>query len=497
MSKNILLFYSIVALILMSACKGQKDVDLKSAVASFVSNEKAVVGYGYVDVKSILDKSDMKSLKGIGEFVTEQLTSMENAISMDQGIYYAVAGPLNNDGMPEKAYLFLKVKNKDSLQAMFSDMGYSFEEKNGKMVFDDMTTAIGFNNEIAVMISSDFKNKALEDLERAFVKIADKNQSKRVVEVLETKTDILLGTHLENLYGTSNTTLNKLPMDKQAELVSMAKDGHFATTIDFNPGNITIHTNMERVSEELKKAFFFKPAFESDAVQKIGPGKPMVAFATAMDIPKMEKFVNRMNPQFTDDLYKMFGPAGILLKAVGGEGIGSVINGELSFALNAISADDMGGMVPEFNFYASLGPNNQFVTDLITTFGEEGEVQDLGDGYYKYGGAMAYIAKKEMIVHSSDSLKESFKTAPLTSVPGMEGFGKKPLYLFVDLKQVQKIGIPIGGEASEVLNAADYLVVEGDNTSLTVKLQMKDTKENALKQIIHALKVSIQMNMSV
>lgn len=486
-------FLTFISLIIaFTACKDEETVALKSSVASFVSSHQDVIGYGYVDIKTILKKGEIESLSGIGSFFKNQMSEMEKGISIKNGIHYAMTGPLDREGLPEKVFMFMSVENKDSLQGMFEEMGYPFEEEKGVMMYDDMTTAIGFNDQLAIMITSTAEGDIKDELKTSFIKVTDKKQNPKVVEILDLETDILLGTNLANLYSTSNTSLNSLSAEQRKEITEMVEDGHYSTSVDFNPGNITISANTERISDKLKEAFFFKSDNSNKIVSKLGPGKPSIAFSAALDIPKMEKFLKRMNPQATKDLYRSLGMGGFFLHALGGEGIGSVVSGELGFALNTVP-DMQSAMIPEFNFYAGLGENNELVNDLISTFGEEGDVEDLGDGYYRYDQSMAKVNSDEFILHSNEESKETFKISTLERVRGMESFGDKPFSLFVDIKQLKAAEFPMPSKEAELLlELADYLMIEADNSGAKIVLQFTDTNQNALGQIVGALKKKLE-----
>lgn len=488
MIRHTLLLATILLSLVISSCgKDKKEIQIKSAVASFATNYDGVVGYGYVHLKQILDKSGLAEVEGLGKGVVDVFTSLESGVNMDNGIHYAFTGPFDRNGMPDNGFVFFQVENKDSLLAIFDKkMGYLFEEEDGLMIYDDMSSAIGFNDEIAIIVATQFGEKPKEVLKSAFIAANNDKKNPKVVEILNLETDILSGVNLENLYKTANTSLNNLPEERRKKLNKMVEDGHYSTTIDFNDGNITAEINTERVSDELKSKYFFKADYESTIFEKLGPGKPLIAFASAMDIKKMEEFITFLQPEGEESIIKLLG--------LGDQSVSDIVNGEFGFALN--SAPDMlvPGMIPAFNFYASVGDNHEFLSDLANVYSEEGVIEDLGEGYYRYDStSIAYLAKDEVLLQSNAQEKKAFKTGKLDKMSGFENFGEKPFSLYIDLEELNKAeNASLGNKVELMLDLTDYVKVEADNTGAKVVIQLLNKDKNVLRQVLNAFKEDLK-----
>jgi hypothetical protein len=220
MLRNIFFPITLIALLMLASCgKDENKVKIKSAVASFATSQQDVIGYGYIHIKQMLDKSKLAELKGIGNGIADIFTSLESGVNLESGIHYVLTGPIDKNGMPDKVFAFFPVENKDSLKVKLEqEMGYLFEEEDGLMMYDDMSTAIGFNDEIAIVVMTQFGADSKEELKSAFIKTTNKDQNPKIVEILDLETDILLGTNLSNLYNTSNTSLNALPAKRKKEI---------------------------------------------------------------------------------------------------------------------------------------------------------------------------------------------------------------------------------------------------------------------------------------
>lgn len=488
MSRNIFFLIIVITTLIISSCgKDKNKVKVKSAVASFATSHQDVIGYGYIDIKQILNKSDLESVEGIGKGFVDIFTSLESGVNLESGIYYAFTGPLDNNGMPDKVFAFFPVENKDSLKVKLEEeMGYLFEEEDGLMMYDDMSTAIGFNDEIAIVVMTQFGEDPKEELKSAFIKTTSKDQNPKIVEILDLETDILLGTNLSNLYNTSNTSLNTLPEKRKKEILAMVEDGHYSATIDFNDGNITAELNTDRVSDALKEEYFFKSDFESAIFEKLGPGTPIVALATAMDVNKMEELMILVQPEGADSPIKYLG--------LGDQKVGDIIDGEFGFALN--SAPDMmgSGMIPAFNFYASVGENYEFLSDMAKVYSEEGVIEDLGEGYYRYQEtSIAYFNNEAIILQSNAVDKANFKTGKLNNIRGMNNFGEKPLSVFIDVAALNKAEVSgFANDAELLLKLTDYITIEADNKGSKMVIQLLNKNENVLSQILEAFRSDLK-----
>ncbi|MGM0477700.1 MAG: hypothetical protein ACQERC_00630 [Bacteroidota bacterium] len=489
------LFIGVV--VVFSACSDKADREVKAAVASFVSNHEETVGFGYVDVNALLDKSELSELPAIGSVIRQNSKRIGASFDMDQNLFYALGGPLSRDGTPERVFAFAQVKNADSLKAFFNETGYFFEEENGKDVYYDMTTAIGIADGIVVVVTGDFDGEPKESLMMAFEKSEQQVKGDHIPAILNEKTDVLVAAHLKNLYATSNTSLTGLPEAQKKEIEEMANGSFYSAQIDFEKGALTVDVNTNRVSDKLREAYFFNENSTQDIVEKIGPGAPVMAMATNMDVAKMEQFMNRFSPQTTKRLYRSLGMGGFVMQALTADGLASVVNGQLGVAVTALpEMNGSGAMIPALNAYVKMGENRDVVKELVQSFAKEGEVEALGEGFYRYQAALLSMEEESMILHSNDSTRANFRVAALEKKEGMESFGEEPFHLFVDLKEVNRAEMVIGPRELQLLfDIASTLTIDANNEGAKLRIELLDKEENVLKQLRDAFKNKLQSNM--
>ncbi|HLV41871.1 MAG TPA: hypothetical protein VKY37_06315 [Brumimicrobium sp.] len=483
------LFIGALMFTLLMGCKAKSTSELNSDVAKFVSASKEVISYGYIDFNAIKDKSELTKIPDLGSFINQQLSSIEGGVKLSDKIHFAIEGPLNKHGMPKNAYLFLSISNKDSLQKMFEEMGFFFEQENDLMVFYDMNMAVGFNENTVVMVSANFGDEPKDILMNAFKSFELSEKDERITEVLSQKTDVLIASHLENLYKTSNTSLENLSEEKQKELEKMVENGQLVFNLDFNKGDLTAKLDISKVNKKMKDAYFFKDKAANEITKNIGPGNPFIAMALSFDVEKLEDLMERFSPGSEKSFFSAFGPQGQMIESIVGEEVSDMMNGNIGLMVSS-ETSTKGSMgvenIPNINLYLGLGKNTSNMMDLLDTFSEEEMVQDLGDGYYKYDQSMMLVKDNAIIMHSNDTSKESFKVKPMETISEVKDFGNKPFTLFMDLKKLVDSDLNMtGGQYDVLIGLTDYLIITGDNDEIVLKLVLKNQKDNILKQVVN------------
>lgn len=499
---NKLLFYFFSGILITSfliSCGAKSSSDLNADVARFVTSSDEVVGYGYVNVLAIKGKAQLSQIPTIGEFVNKEMESFENSLKLTDKVHYALEGPLNNDGVPKYAYVFMTVENEDSTLQMFEKMGFFFEKEKDLMVSYDMSMAVGFNENTVVMVSGNFGDDPKDKLLTAFNSFKNEEKDANVTAILATTTDILLAGDLENLYKTSNTTLNNLEENDQAKINEMVKDGHFFITVDFNKGNLTAKMDFSRVNDKMKANAIFKSKVANDVMKNIGPGEPIIAMAMSLDVEKLEKLMQEYSPGAEKSFYRSMGPMGDMFASLTGEKLSNIMNGDIGIMINNTVNNDTlmeSKNITNSHLYLGLGKNPQNMKDLIETFAREEVIADLGEGYFKIDQSMLMMRDKSIVMHSNDTLKSNFKTGEVQKVKGMENFGNKPFSLFVDLKKIGDSELnQTRGQYDVILSISDYMTLTADNEQVVLTVVLKNQDENVLKQVIDVYKEELKMNM--
>lgn len=483
----------------ITACSDKKTSPLTERVSSFLSEHENTITFGSVDLDALLNKSDLESFPNFGNVIMEQYKSLKSSFTLTDKIYFALDGPVSRDGVPSRSYFFMHVENKDSLSDLFEDMGYFFEEESGFHIAEDNNMAIGYDEDLFIAFVGRNDDNVRDLLKSAFAATQSGDKNDKALDMLAREGDFIIASNLKELYGTSNTDLNKLPIKQQEEVRAMADGSYIASSLNFKDGEIVFESE-NYFNDKLKETLFFNEKMSFNPLEKLGPGDAILAFAFDLDIVKLESLVDRFYPAGLNELYKSMGTSGLILKGLGGEELSKIVDGRFGLAMSSIPENTMGAEVPELAMYMGIGSSGDKIVEVINDFTSGPEIEEVekGKGVYRFEDARIKMDEGEMTVHSTikNYASEDF-SKKLTIHSDEVNFGSKPMSLFIDINRLVKEDI--GREfkdARVLLSTMNYLYLEADNASTQLRITFKNKEINALKALLDALQSELQNIMS-
>jgi hypothetical protein len=469
---------------LIASCGGAKHEGLDKYVGHYLNDNSEAIIVMRMDVSSIMEKSDLKSLPDIGFELLGTFNKIDTSMALDEKIYIIASGPLNYEGMPENTALFISVKNKEAAARMFNEMGYFFEVDKGINIHDEDGLAIGFTEDLVIVGLTSSKTDAKTFVLSAFEKAKKGGVNEVAMKNISYDGDIVVSLNLQNLYGTSNTDLNKLPIQQQEKIKKMAKNSFVNTALSFNTGEIVVETHLE-FNEDLQKAMFFDESGNADILAKLGPGKPIAAFSIHLDLDKMESFMMDVYPEGMKDMYKNLGPQGLILKALGGGKLSNFVNGEFALAITGFS-EMMVFAIPQVNIYSGLGASSGDFSDLLIALLEEQDAEQLGEGIFEYEGMKVKFTSSSIFATSEASLtNQQLGNSPMEVPAGITGFGQKPFTFYIDFTMLKSEEAEMmTGNADVVIQELEYIYFEADNKKAKLIIKTTDGSMNVLKKSV-------------
>ena len=304
--------------------------------------------------------------------------------------------------------------------------------------------------------------------------------------------DIVASLNLQNLYATSNTDLNKLPIQQQEKIKKLAENSFVNTTLSFNTGEIVMETHLE-FNEELQKAMFFDESGNTDVLAKLGPGKPIAAFSMNLDLDKMEAFMTDIYPEGMKDVYKNLGPQGLILKAIGGGKLSNFVNGEFALAVTGFSENMVSGGIPQVNIFSGLGASSGDFSELLIALLEEQEADQVGEGIFEYNNMKIKFNSSSIFVSSDTTLtNQQLGNSPMEVPAGITGFGEKPFTFYIDFTMLKSAEAEMmTGDADMVIQELEYIYFEADNKKSKLIIKTTDGSVNVLKKSVDTALESI------
>jgi hypothetical protein len=456
---------------LLVSCGKNDDRPMKEYISAFLNENNAVAAFGKADLDGILEKAEYKNVPKLGLILKKEIEGMEQELNTKAPIYFAFEGPFAEDGTPETSYLFLEVKNADSLEANIISRGYDVEKKGDLSYHASGDVAFGFKNNLLVLVTKKKEFDGEKLTKEAFEKVTGDISGGKIDDILSAEGDLVMGISVENLYGTSNTDLQNLSKEKQKQLQEMVADSYVMSTLEFQKGAAVFETR-NLFSDGLAKRMFFKNDDRSTIRSALGSGEPRIGISANLDMKKMQAFMNEFSPNAMKDLAESIGgPAQFALMAGGDEALSNVFSGQLG-AVMVGEAMAGGSLTPDFNFFVGLNKDGRAMAETFKIFLEAGMAQVKLDekGLSGYSNA-AYVP---------------VQGKKITIPSGCEMFGKKGLTLFLNLDGLDMKQFDFEGE-EKLIHLVKYATFEMDNSGSRLYLKARDDNKNAMKQIVQLL----------
>lgn len=465
------IFGFLVLTLVLVACGGNKDGrPLQDYVSAFLNGNETIVAFGKADLNTILNKTEYKKIPKLGVAIDIEVQDFKRSLKLETPVFFAVEGPMDEDGTPKTTYAFFEVTNADSLVGKLKHQGFDMNKEGDIDYFESGDVCLGVRNNLAILITKkgEFDGKLM--LTDAFDKTTNDVSEGKIDELLAAKGDVVLGMSVANLYKTSNTDLSKLSEDKQAELTEMVNDSYVQTAMSFEKGKVVIETK-NLFSDELKKKLFFKNDASAGVVKKLGTGNPTLGFAMNLDMKKMQAFIDEYAPTAMSEIGEMLGGEFQMALAMGGkDGLAGLLSGEVGMVMVGNSNPNEG--MSDFNIYVGIGKNGQMFASGAKSMLE-------------IGMAQVDLDTKGIAAYSNASFVP--QAGKRLNVPtGCEIFGKKGITAFINLEGVDLSSFEFEEEA-KIIYLVKYVTFEMDENGSKIVIQAKDGKENMLKQAMDVM----------
>ncbi len=459
-----LLFSPFIFFILFS-CNSTKNRSISEDVSAFVESNSSIAYFGYVDVKSILDKAEYQSIEKFGSEIAKEVGVFEKLICKDQPIYFAMEGPKDlNESVPT-VYAFAEVTNRDSLVANIQKKGFDMDKAKEFDMHESGDVAFAVSENRIVFITKPGLTEGKTIIQKAFESLKTESPENKVKEILSQKGDVVVGTDLEATYGNLEKVV-QMDESKKSELKKMTENSYSQAVLTFESGSINL--NMKNFLSNELKAYFGMGSNADNVVSKLGSGPVQAAFAMNADMKKIQSFLDRFAPNLMEKVGENAGgQAQFALAMLGDEGLAGLFSGKLGIALMG-TPDNSGAFKPEFNFYVELG-------NTILPM-----VKGMADGM---GANMAKFEMNGTKINGFTSVGYLPGNGGLKLPNGCENFGRKPISAFVNFDGLDMSSFDLEGNERYV-KLFKYMTFEMDADGGSVHFEAKNKQKNILKVIV-------------
>lgn len=458
------LFYPVLFFLFFS-CNSNQNRVISEDVSAFVESDSSIAYFGYVDVKSILDKAEYQSIEKFGSEIAKEVGVFEKLISTDQPIYFAIEGTTDLKNKIPAVYAFADVTNRDSLVANIQKKGFDMDKAKEFDFHESGDVAFAVSDKRIVFITKPGLTDGKSIIKKAFEGLNGDCPDNKVKEILSQKGDVVLGTDLEASYRGLDKIV-QIDESKKSELKKMTENSYSQAILTFESGAINLNTK-NFLTNELK-AYFGMGANADNVVSKLGSGPVQAAFVMNADMKKIQSFLDRFAPNFMEKVTENAGgEAQFALAMLGDEGLAGLFSGKLGIALMG-TPDNSGAFKPEFNFYVELGKS---VLPMV---------KGMSDGI---GASMAKFEMNGTKINGFTSAGFLPGNGGLKLPKGCEKFGRKAISGFVNFDGLDMSSFDLDGN-ERYLKLFNYLTFEMDADGGLIHLEAKDKQKNILKVIV-------------
>lgn len=467
------IIYSLLVLFVLASCGNNENRSIQEDVAAFIDQHENVNQFGSIQIKSILEKAEYKSIKNLGSTVSKEWETIEKVLNMDSPIYFAMVTPEDIKKPYATFYAFAEVKNRKKIVGDIKKHGYAVKTGKEFDFYEGDEFALGINDRRVVFIAQMDLKDGKKQVEEAFESLLEDCPENKVLEILNTKADIVLGADLEaSMVGSAK--MLKYDENQIEKIQELSADCYTEMQINFEKGQMVMD-----MKNHLSDAMKNEMPLEKDAkaiLDQIGYGEPTGGLLMNINMKKAQKFMDNYFPNLLDKFGELAGSeVQFGLAMLGKDGIAGYFSGKLGGLMYA-KKNENSLMEPSFNFLVGLGKTAAPLADMYLSGVKE---------------KMASISKKGNTVVGFSS-KENMKSAGKIKLPSScAGFGKKPIGMFFKFKGINpnQFGMYNG---TEVFNTLDYFYFEFGVDGGKAILKSNNANENILKTLVKATESEVE-----
>jgi hypothetical protein len=374
-------FFAFVAL-LFAGCssdnqeKKEKKRDFKESVYAFVNSNPDIVGYGRVDLRTIMDEGNIEQVGIYQLFVAETFDQVKKQVDINTPVYFATTTTEGHSDMT--LYAMLKLKSKKELVQNWTDSGYEFKEHKGISYAEDEGLILAAKDNVAMMviIPGDFDGKKI--VSNAFKYADGKKAPDQIKKQLEAEGDFVMHMNVDPLRP-------NVPM-----LAAVPQGAELDVAMNFDKGEVVFESKMNDF-DKMKSQLSMEMTKEPIIAKKVNDenGNMVMAVQLSAKSPLMDMI--GMNDEQIEKSMNiapfMLSGQNITLsitKIEDGEQIempsGKMMGGE--FMELVIDLDVLMSLMPEYQPYkdywskmdaASLSINQDGTLRLVITSDEKGK----------------------------------------------------------------------------------------------------------------------------
>jgi len=322
------LFLHIIAYIFiifgLTTCKtGREKRSLQEKVECFISQSTTVATFGKVKVDPILSLSQYEQVPLLSALVNGSLNPFRVALNLDKPIYYTAQEKKSDTELVSENYVFVEVKNKDSLQAVLTKKGFQFEDTLTLSYVENERFHLVFDEYVAVIVpQNESKGLNIETFVDVFEKMNNGvGKNAEIRDILNQKENFIMGFHVANLYRSATNVLTAETKERQVALEQLLENNFIETAFSFEKGRLVVKIK-NHFSNNVREKLFFNAPNSQKTLQYVACADPILGLSANVDTRKilelLEEYLPNNLEKWNDEINLPF-PLTRLLKTLNGQ----------------------------------------------------------------------------------------------------------------------------------------------------------------------------------
>jgi len=267
-----------------------KTNSCRDAVLTFVTNSDKVLLFGTLQGEDLLKMTDEMEFPLVKAIIQNSIKPLSQVVNLQETIYYAIE-------KDSTAYLFMEIKNYDSLRALLENKGLRIHQTNLFSSLQNSPIHFAFNNYMAVILIKKKAGNTHDTFEELFKKTRKKSKQKTVIhDIVDSKKENLSIVHLSNLFKHNKHFFEAENPTTLQEIEELMDSCFIATKIHFEEGKIVLETT-NYFSDKLQEQLFFEQDTKAKVLHFLGTGQPILGFSMHIEPKKTEEFIAHYLPQ--------------------------------------------------------------------------------------------------------------------------------------------------------------------------------------------------------
>jgi hypothetical protein len=348
----------LISVFLIISCSEKEKVkSVEDSFVSYVSNSPSSIIFGKVVLKDFIANLHYQDLPKLNVLLSKEVATISKGFDLNEPIYFSIDSLFQPNGDPTGMFLFMKVKNKDSLADKLSSLGYLIEPGKEKLNIIGQNISGQIDNQLAILHFSKYASKKTVQQAIEKTKATTNNQIKTNLSKL---CALSANIHLEHMQRLLDNQFLDRPASKRDELIALYQNSFITADFQLQQekliGNIIFDFN-----SALKKRLFFDTKAEHN-LSNISKNDFVSGIGISLNSLKADLFLTDFYPSLLSTLGGNNLTTQMIFMMLGNRPISNLTNGNIAFAYN----------------------NSGFPTCNIELGNKSNEIKKMGTPYLNY-----------------------------------------------------------------------------------------------------------------